>query len=86
MKRRFKVYASNHKRPIKAWSSDTIVDVQAILEDIAEKYTTSQPVSGDWDTELDHELEEIAEALNVSEESAKALMINELGFTELDFQ
>lgn len=82
-RKKSKVSAS--KRAIKARSANQIVDLESILWDIADRYNTSQPVSGDWDDETIHEMNAIAEALNISAGSAKALMIHELGFNEEDF-
>ena len=76
---------SASKKPIKASFADRIVDLESILWDIADQYNTSQPVSGDWDSETIHEMNTIADALNISTGSAKALMIHELGFDENDF-
>lgn len=57
-------------------------DLNGALYNIAEKYNSSTPVSGDWDTETEAELNEIVQTFNITPESAKALMIYELGFTE----
>ena len=74
------------KRFIKSSSRNTTVfDLSDALHDIAEKFVTSKPLSGDWDSEIDYEVEMIANAFNISTESAKALMINELGFDEYMF-
>lgn len=73
------------KKTVKASFSDRIVDLESILWDIADRYNRSEPVSGDWDDETLHEMNAIAEALNISTGSAKALMIHELGFGEEDF-
>lgn len=56
------------------------------LDEIAERYNTSVPVSGDWDTEVQHERAAIAEELGVSDEEAKQLMIDYLGFSEEDIE
>lgn len=82
-RKKSKVSAS--KKAIKARSANQIVDLESILWDIADRYNTSEPVSGDWDDETIHEMNAIAEALNISAGSAKALMIHELGFNEEDF-
>ena len=67
-------------------SSSLVLDLRSTLFDIVDKYNgTSYPVSGDWDTETEAELNDIADALNITKESAKALMIFELGFDESDF-
>ena len=53
------------------------------LMEIVDKYNaTSYPISGSWDTETEHEMNAIADALGITLASAKALMINELGFEE----
>ena len=52
------------------------------LQMIAEKYTTSNPVSGDWDTETAAEQKDIADAFGISLEEAKQVMIEQLGFEE----
>lgn len=72
------------KRMIRA-NSKVMIDLQDVLMEIADKYNTSHPVSGNWDTETETEMRDIAESLNISEDSAKCLMINELGFGEEDF-
>lgn len=74
------------KRSIKADTGDQIIDLLGLLYDVTDKYNTSHPISGDWDTEANHEMLTIADAFNISAESAKALMINELGFSERDFR
>lgn len=61
-------------------------DEQDKLEAIAERYGGSKPVSGSWDTEVEHEQNAIAEAFNISKEEAKQKMIDELGFTEDQFK
>lgn len=55
---------------------------QEELETIAEKYTTSNPVSGDWDTETASEQKDISDAFGISMDEAKQIMIDYLGFTE----
>jgi len=50
--------------------------------EIADSYTTSNPKSGDWDNETEAEQKEIAEALGISLDDAKQVMIDELGFEE----
>ena len=57
------------------------VDTDKLYE-IADRYCTSSPVSGDWNTEIEHELKAIMEELGVSESEAKRLMIDVLGFDE----
>ena len=53
--------------------------------EIAETYVTSNPKSGDWATETKAEQKEIAEALGISLEEAKQIMIDELDFPEDEF-
>lgn len=55
------------------------------LYDIADRYNTSSPVSDDWDTEIEHEQQAIADAFNISLEAAKKVMINILGLDNNDF-
>ena len=50
------------------------------LWEIADRYNTSKPVSGNWDTETEHELNAISKELGISKQEAKDLMIKELGF------
>lgn len=52
---------------------------------IADRYNTSTPVSGMWETEITHERKEIAKTFNISEEEAEQLMISELGFSKDQF-
>lgn len=66
-------------------ASEVVFDLCDALMDIAEGYVVSRPVSGNWDTETEHEMKAIAKAFNISEKSAKALMINELGFDPSEF-
>lgn len=49
---------------------------------IADRYSVSRPVSGDWDTETVHEQRAIAKGLGISMKEAKQVMIDQLGFTE----
>lgn len=55
------------------------------LWEIAEQYNSSIPVSGDWDTETQHEQQTISDELGVSMDEAKNIMIDELGFDESMF-
>ncbi len=50
--------------------------------EIAERYNSSRPLSGDWSTETKHEMNAIAKELNISKSLAKKIMIDELGFDE----
>lgn len=60
------------------------IDLDALM-DIADRYVTSSPISGSWDTELDHELHAIMDRFNISEDEAKEVMIDKLGFDASDF-
>ena len=55
------------------------------LDEISNRYVTSNPVSGDWETEVKHEQAAIAKELGVSMQQAKQIMIDELGFEEDQF-
>ena len=50
------------------------------LWDLIDKYNSSSPVSGDWDTETADEQKTIAEHFNISLDDAKQIMIDYLGF------
>lgn len=75
-------------------NEDTFSDVNYILSmfedddnldklyDIADRYNTSSPVSGNWDTETKHQQKTIAKEFNISLEDAKDVMINILGFDD----
>lgn len=54
--------------------------------DIAEGYNTSVPVSGDWSTETEHELNTIKNELGISEKQAAWIMIYLLGFDPDEFE
>ena len=56
------------------------------LFEIAENYSTSKPVSGDWGSETAHEQKAIADHFHISMDEAKQLMISKLGFTEDEFK
>ena len=56
------------------------------LYDIADEYTSSSPILGDWDTEIFDEQKAIAEGMGISLKDAKYLMIQELGFTDDMFE
>ena len=57
-------------------------DMKEKVWEIADRYNTSSPVSGDWATETAHEQRAIANELNISLSDAKQIMISELGFSE----
>ena len=63
-------------------SSELSVTDQEKLYEIADRYVSSDPVSGDWDTETSHEQKAISDELGVSLEEAKQLMKEYLGFTD----
>ena len=52
------------------------------LDEIADRYSASKPVSGDWSSETEHELNAISNELRVSRQEAIDLMVNYLGFDE----
>lgn len=56
---------------------------EATLEkiyEISERYATSNPVSGDWDTETLHEFNAIKDECGLSDEAAMDVMIDYLGY------
>lgn len=55
---------------------------QTKLDEIAERYVTSEPVSGDWDKEAEHEQKAISDELGVSMDDAKQIMKDYLGFED----
>ena len=56
------------------------------LYDLVDKYNSSTPVSGSWDTETEHEQRAIANEFNIPLKAAKDVMINILGFDEGQFR
>lgn len=52
------------------------------LDEIAERYNGSKPVSGDWDTETEHEQKAIAKEFGISMDEAKQVMKDKLGFDD----
>lgn len=77
-----KVYSSSSEDTDSELVSDINDDE---LFEIAENYNTSNPVSGNWDSETTHEQKAIADHFNISMDEAKQLMINKLGFSNEDF-
>lgn len=71
------------------WRKDTAWLLHEIdedrLHDLIEKYNSSTPVSGDWQTETAAEQEDIANEFNISLPAAKRLMIELLGFDIDDY-
>ena len=56
------------------------------LWNIADRYVTSYPVSGDWSSETQHELKSIQDELGVDESTAQRYMIEVLGFSPEEFE
>ena len=56
------------------------------LWEIADRYVTSDPISGDWATETQHEMQTIQDELGVDEDTAKRYMIEVLGFEPEEFE
>lgn len=56
------------------------------LDDIAEIYNTSNPISGSWEHEVEHEQSAISKGLGVSIEEAKEIMKQYLGFDDSNFE
>lgn len=56
------------------------------MYEIAERYNTSYPVSGDWETETAHEQQAIADEFGISLDDAMHIMIDILGFDPDDFR
>ena len=56
-----------------------------LLYSIADRYRTSIPVSGNWRTETEHELNAICKELGVRKDTAKNIMKKYLGFTDREF-
>lgn len=56
------------------------------LYDIAEIYNTSNPISGSWEHEVEHEQAAISRGLGVSLEEAKEIMKQYLGFDNSNFE
>lgn len=76
----------NESKSIKEGYNGILTDEEEeLLWDISNRYVTSHPISGRWENETQHELEAISDELNVSEEDAKSIMIDYLGFSEEQF-
>ena len=52
--------------------------------EIADRYTTSTPVSGNWDTEPEHFRNALEKELGISRSQAEDLMVNEFGWDRND--
>lgn len=80
--------SGSNKTKSKSSSSDKpkkkAIDEDKMYE-IAERYNSSEPVSGDWNTELDHEIATIQKEFGLSKSEAKDAMKKYLGFTDDDF-
>lgn len=60
------------------------IEDQEKLYELADRYTTTDPVSGDWNSETAHEQQAIADEFGITLEEAKQLMIDYLGFSAED--
>lgn len=89
-------YAENkHSDPVLAeypdfesWYSATtsnMTDITNDLDEIAERYNSSSPLSGYYEKETEHEMQAIAREFGISEENARQLMEDYLGFEPEDF-
>lgn len=54
----------------------------SVIDEIANSYSTSSPVSGNWETETLYERNEIAETLKISYTEANDIMVKYLGFDQ----
>lgn len=54
----------------------------SVIDEIANSYSTSSPVSGNWETETLYERNEIAETLKISYTDANDIMVKYLGFDQ----
>ncbi|MDD4643720.1 MAG: hypothetical protein PHW90_01680 [Bacilli bacterium] len=63
----------------------TAFEEQKIYE-IADRYVTSSPVSGKWETEAIHERDAIAKELRLTKEEANEVMVEYLGFDIEDLE
>ena len=54
----------------------------SVIDEIANSYSTSSPVSGSWETETLDERNEIAETLKISYTDANDIMVKYLGFDQ----
>lgn len=60
--------------------------IREALWDIADRYVTSYPVSGDWETETPHLMQAIQDEIGVDADTAQRYMIEVLGYTPEDFK
>lgn len=56
------------------------------IDEISERYVTSSPISGKWETEAIHERDAIAKELRLTKEEANEVMIEYLGFDIEDLE
>lgn len=56
------------------------------IDEIAERYCVSEPISGKWETEVIHERDTLMDELNLTEKEAEFIMLNYLGFEPSDFK
>lgn len=56
------------------------------LDNVVDRYNVSQPVSGDWSTELRSEQKAIADEFGISMLQARKIMVDKLGFDYSDFK
>ena len=79
-------YESHVTEPINAAVEFTEIELEEpeidLLNEIADRYVSSEPLSGDWDTETEHEQQAIADELGCTLDEARYLMKKYLGFTD----
>jgi len=71
-----------------AIQADEEIDEETLdaIWDIANRYVTSYPVSGDWETETPHAMHAIMDELGVDEATAQRYMIEGLGYSPEEFE
>lgn len=75
------------KRTIIASTLQPLVyDLREGMMEVIENYIHNSSIDERLESEIEDEMKAIAAAFNISRESAKYLMINELGFEETDFE
>lgn len=80
----FDSYTGFDEDEIYSSECDLTDDQMSDLMGIADRYGTSHPVSGDWNTETKHEQKAISDYFNISLSDARNIMIKELGFSPDD--
>lgn len=74
---------NSEDRTFKVNSSLTLNELDlSVIDEIANSYSTSSPVSGNWETETLDERNEIAETLKISYTDANDIMVKYLGFDQ----